>query len=269
MLCDDDTFPMAASTSTYAVDVEHLTSLGREAAEETHGRTYANDDFDDVFGSAPGSPSFEHEYEIHNGQKRALGNVEPSDVPRLKEKHETEGYREGVTRGKAESVQTGFDEGYGLGAVLGLSVGKLLGLIEGVWGAVNAAAKADGGANSEVAQKWTMERERLEKLFNEANEELKTEKIFGRDWWGEDGIWNFEVPGEGKVGEEVVFPDIAAAHPLIKKWEVIIDNEIQNWGLDLELLGTAHEHNETKALVEKKDETPTRTAPGAAKELNW
>ncbi|KAG4433081.1 hypothetical protein IFR05_011447, partial [Cadophora sp. M221] len=87
--------------------------------------SYTNDDFDDVFGSAPSSPSL-------LPHQPTTGNLEPSDIPRLREKHETEGYRDGVTKGKGESVQAGFDEGYGLGAVLGLKIGKILGILEGV-----------------------------------------------------------------------------------------------------------------------------------------
>jgi hypothetical protein len=272
MLHDNDTSSMAARTSTYSVDVEDVNVLGQQLEVDAQGRTYANDDFDDVFGSAPPSPSFEHDLHIGDGNCRGggLGNVEPSDIPRLKEKHETEGYRDGVTRGKAQTVQVGFDEGYGLGAVLGLRVGKVLGLIEGIWGPVDATAKGTEGEGNGVPQEWIAERERerLEKLFNEAKEELKTERVFGREWWGEDGIWKFEVPGERHKGKEVLFPDIAAAHPLIKKWEGIVDKEIQKWGLDLGLMETEHQDDETNKAIEK-DEIPTRTAPGAVKELSW
>ncbi|KAK8907766.1 hypothetical protein QC760_003649 [Botrytis cinerea] len=84
-----------------------------------------NDDFDDVFGSEPGSPTLDGR-DMRDGDMFGVGNTEISDIPRLKEKHETEGYRDGVTKGKSESVQKGFDEGYGLGAVLGLRIGKII-----------------------------------------------------------------------------------------------------------------------------------------------
>ncbi|KAH7386473.1 hypothetical protein BKA64DRAFT_711697 [Cadophora sp. MPI-SDFR-AT-0126] len=175
--------------------------------------SYANDDFDDVFGSAPSSPS------ILPSHLNA-GNLEPSDIPRLREKHETEGYRDGVTKGKGESVQAGFDEGYGLGAVLGLRIGKILGMLEGIL----AGLKGLG-----------MERERMMALVESANKDLSTQSIFGREYWGEDGIWKFEVGKEGQPeGEgEVVFTDVAAAHPLVRKWESVIDEEVGRWGLNL------------------------------------
>ncbi|TVY31571.1 Uncharacterized protein LSUB1_G008387, partial [Lachnellula subtilissima] len=124
MLRDDEAFPMAGRI--YSVNADGLVPEEDSILRET---SYPNNDFDDVFGSAPPSPSFENP---------RGGNLEPSDVPRLKEKHETEGYRDGVSKGKAETVQAGFDEGYGLGAVLGLRIGKNLGLLEGIWRAVHA-----------------------------------------------------------------------------------------------------------------------------------
>ena len=123
-----------------------------------------------------------------------------------------------------------FDEGYGLGAVLGLRIGKIIGILEGVLGAVSVSA------NKSQDVQWTNEKTRLEELFKGAKEELKTEEVFAREWWwGEDGIWKYEVPGE-KEGNDVVFPDVAAAHPLLKKWEGVVEEEIQRWSLDMELM---------------------------------
>ncbi|PBP28422.1 ABC1 domain containing protein [Diplocarpon rosae] len=170
--------------------------------------TYANDDFDDVFGSCS-SPSL-----------GPSGNLEPSDIPRLKEKHETEGYRDGVTKGKGESVQKGFDEGYGLGAVLGLRIGKILGLLEGVVGGL----KGEGLEG---------EKRRVQALLEQAKRDLGTRSVFERKFWGEDGIWRFEVPGEKEADGDVVFSDVAAAHPLVKKWEGVLEEEVRSWGLDL------------------------------------
>lgn len=181
-------------------------------------QNYANDDFDDVFGSAPPSPT---SHGATDTQWHTTGNLEPSDIPRLKEKHETEGYRDGVTRGKGESVQAGFDEGYGLGAVLGLKIGKILGLLEGILAGLKG-------------EELEAERKRVEALFEDAKRELATQSVFGREYWGEDGIWKFEVPGE-KEGE-VVFPDVARAHPLVGKWEGFVEGEVRRWGLDLGIL---------------------------------
>ncbi|PVH78474.1 hypothetical protein DL98DRAFT_421963 [Cadophora sp. DSE1049] len=189
--------------------------------------SYTNDDFDDVFGSAPSSPSL-------LPQHPTRGNLEPSDIPRLREKHETEGYRDGVTKGKGESVQAGFDEGYGLGAVLGLKIGKILGMLEGI-----LAGLKEGGIGMEG------ERGRVAALVEGAKGELRTESVFGREYWGEDGIWKFEVGKEGEGNGEVVFTDVAAAHPLVRKWEGVVGEEVRRWGLDLEIFdGEAGEEGE-------------------------
>ncbi|EPE31934.1 hypothetical protein GLAREA_12016 [Glarea lozoyensis ATCC 20868] len=211
----------------------------------------ANDILDDVFGSEPGSPAF--------GGGGA--NDEYSDIPRLREKHETEGYRDGVTKGKAETVQKGFDEGYSLGAVLGLRIGKVLGLLEGVWGGVRSVKD-----ESEV---WDRERARLEVLVKEGREELRTESLFGAEWWGEDGIWKYDVPGEGG---EVVWEDVAKAHPLVVKWEGIVDEEVKRWGLDLKIMDNRRGEDEVaeRDATDKILDTPAQPTTGVQKkELAW
>ncbi|CZR63857.1 uncharacterized protein PAC_13754 [Phialocephala subalpina] len=260
MLRDDDAFPMPSpygSTPTHELNEDTL---------PVHDDHYANDDLDDVFGSAPPSPSLEPSNHDRNT------NEEYSDIPRLKEKHETEGYRDGVTKGKGESVQVGFDEGYGLGAVLGLRIGKVLGLLEGILGAV----KAGEGV------KWDKEKKRMEVLFTEAQKELSTQSVFGREYWGEDGIWIFKVPGE-EDNKDVVFEDVAGAHPLVRKWEGLVEEEVKRWGLDLEIMDGEHDEDEEakKDIVSRKDAVtmkevasesigPVGNIMGVPKgELNW
>ncbi|TGO41696.1 hypothetical protein BHYA_0017g00050 [Botrytis hyacinthi] len=240
-------------------DTEFPLSSGTFIMSPSEPTTH-NDDFDDVFGSEPGSPTFDGR-DMRDGDMFGVGNTEISDIPRLKEKHETEGYRDGVTKGKSESVQKGFDEGYGLGAVLGLRIGKIIGILEGIFGAVSVTA-----SKSEDAE-WGKEKSRLEELSNNAKSELKTEKVFAREWWGEDGIWKFEVPGE-KEGKDVVFPDVAAAHPLLKKWEGIVQEEIQKWSLDMDLMEGNEEDVVFVGQHMKADAVEQRI--GAAKtDLNW
>ncbi|KAF7893963.1 hypothetical protein EAF00_007477 [Botryotinia globosa] len=240
-------------------DTEFPLSSGTLIMSPSEPTTH-NDDFDDVFGSEPGSPTLDGR-DMRDGDLFGVGNTEISDIPRLKEKHETEGYRDGVTKGKSESVQRGFDEGYGLGAVLGLRIGKIIGILEGVFGAVSVTA-----SKSEDAE-WRKEKSRLEELSNNAKSELKTENVFAREWWGEDGIWKFEVPGE-KEGKDVVFPDVAAAHPLLKKWEEIVEEEIPKWSLDMDLMEGNEEDVVLVGQHMKADAVEQRI--GAAKaDLNW
>lgn len=218
-----------------------------------------SNNLDDVFGSAPSSPS-------HNpaNSHEKDGNEEWSDIPRLKEKHETEGYRDGVGKGKAETVQAGFDEGYTLGAVMGLRVGKILGLLQGQLAAIRKMT-----TKPECEKGWWGEQKsELQKFAGDAEEELKTESLFGIEYWGKDGIWKYEVPGE-KEGREVLFPDVASAHPLIKKWEGVAAKYAEMYGVDLRKLERPDKERDSgedssKPIVEEKD-----TAPGAAKELSW
>ena len=262
MLHDDFSITMAARIYTADVEVRQ-----QEAEDAVH----VNDDLDDVFGSAPGTPAFPTHDDLHNTPAlrwKLEGNAEISDIPRLQEKHETEGYRDGVAKGKAESVQKGFDEGYNLGATLGLRIGKILGLLEGVYHAVNTAArdsKRDGNTD------WEVQRERVEQLWKVAKEELRTQNVFGKEWWGTNGVWTFEVPGEGE-GMEVLFPDVAGAHPLVRKWEKVVDEEVERWGLDLGVLEREDDEKDKKDIEktqEAKDEPASSTAPKLTKELAW
>ena len=55
-----------------------------------------------------------------------------SELPTVKRQHMTDGYREGLSIGKAIVMQNGFDAGYPIGMAIALRVGKILGCIEGV-----------------------------------------------------------------------------------------------------------------------------------------
>jgi hypothetical protein len=252
MLRDDKMYP--APTRIQRDDL-----LESDSAQETH----ANDILDDVFGSAPGSPAF---YDDEVDREGAGGNEEYSDIPRLRVKHETEGYRDGVTQGKAETVQAGFDEGYRLGAVLGLRVGRIVGLLDGLVNAISTALKGD--ESSEVLMVVS---ESLRGLAEDARRELRTESVFGREWWSEDGNWKFEVPGEGQEGFEMVFPDVASAHPLIRKWEAVIDTEVRKWRLDLSIMDTEDTEGETqeKETSQVVDAPALKTGIPKNKELIW
>jgi hypothetical protein len=220
-------------------------------------QVYHSNNLDDIFGS---------DDELEGNERQEVGNTEWSDIPRLKEKHETEGYRDGVGKGKAQTVQGGFDEGYTLGAVLGLRVGKIVGLLEGILAGAKAVVITDG-----AQVEWKNEKERLEKLVVVARHELKTQSVFGAEWWGEDGIWKFEVEGEGE-GKEVLFPDVANAHPLIRKWEGVVEEEMQRWELDVGVMERENENEEkraeTKEALARQDGGTSKTL-GGTKELSW
>lgn len=139
----------------------------------------------------------------------------PSDIPRLRSTHTTAGYRAGISVSRTQSLQPGFDEGYSLGAVFGLRIGYILGALEGIWGAYDTQSG---------------ERSRLSKLLKRARDELRIEKVFAPDHWDKDGVWTYEVIGEQDV---VTFEEVAQQHPVVRKWNEIVKEEVQNAGLKL------------------------------------
>lgn len=171
-----------------------------------------NDPLDDVFGSAP-APAAGHAG-VDAGRPSAS---HPSDMPRLQAEHSTAGYREGVTAAKGSSLQAGFDEGFSLGATIGLRAGQILGALEGITTAANSsAAERDPAARATLAR---------------AQEELSPRHIFSSDYWEPDGNWKFEV-GTRDGLEDVVFADVADAHPLVKRWAGVLEGEMARWKID-------------------------------------
>jgi hypothetical protein len=74
---------------------------------------------------------------------------EPSDLPSLRREHINAGYREGLSTGKARTIQSGFDAGYPLGVAIALRVGPILGVLEGLVAALRQrAAESDRGSKS-------------------------------------------------------------------------------------------------------------------------
>lgn len=112
-----------------------------------------------------------------------------------------------------------------------------MGILEGLRSAGGPATAAD--APSPTAAVAVIAEEmgngsRMKKILGEARRELVVEQVFGREWWGEDGIWRYETgeegeggwgggesggeEGEGRKGEEVTFAVVAESHPLLKRW---------------------------------------------------
>jgi hypothetical protein len=214
------------------------------SAEDHHHQpspARANDPMDDVFGSGPSSPA---------DLNAASSAVHPSDMHRLETEHATTGYREGVAAAKETSVQAGFDEGFGLGATIGLCAGQLLGTVEAVAEALKS--RADDAAAAAL------------KLQEEARAELGTDKIFSAEYWAEDGNWRYDV--EAKDGGEVLFADVANAHPLIQKWTALVDEQIKLWKIDRSILD-----DENGPRLESISDEPiaSSAAPTAKKPLDW
>lgn len=186
---------------------------------------------DDVFGAEPdpyGGPS---------------DDALPSDMPRLEREHVTAGYRDGVTAAKGNSVQEGFDEGFSLGAEVGKRVGEILGLLEGIHEAV--------GGDYEI--------------LSQAKEELKAEKVFGKEFWMGDGTWRYEVEKDG----DIIFADVAEAHPLVRKWSEVVEGEVRRWGVDVGVLERSTEMA-GEEVQREEEELPVKPVAEAKKNaLDW
>ncbi|KAI5208460.1 hypothetical protein AUEXF2481DRAFT_30642 [Aureobasidium subglaciale EXF-2481] len=181
---------------------------------------------DDIFGSAPNSPTLSPLQNDDDSnlqiplQSLNTTNSERSDIPRLRSTHVTSGYRDGISVSKASHVQSGFDEGFSLGAVIGQKAGFLLGVLEGLVRAIQSSSAVSAEVKEDVVAK-----------FVAARGELGLQSLFGREWFGEDGIWTFEV--EGVEEEDVTFRDVADAHPVVGKWVAEVEGLKRKFGFEI------------------------------------
>jgi len=198
---------------------EDLPSVHAESEREIHVEApaidgneshHSNDLFDDVFGSAPNSPILSGGRDDDFAAERT-NTHEVSDIPRLRSRHVTEGYREGIAESKEKFIQEGFDEGYSLGAELGLQAGWCLGVLEGVCKALDKM-QANGGKQSQAN---TEAEGKPDELFKNAQDEMQMQKLFDPAYFGSDGIWLYDVPG---LEDETTFRQVAIAHPVLSKW---------------------------------------------------
>ncbi|WPH01733.1 Hypothetical protein R9X50_00458500 [Acrodontium crateriforme] len=188
------------------------------------GNTHV-DPLDDVFGSAPNSPVLRPSNTDVDDSTKDDGTryvrTEFSDVPKLRTTHVTNGYREGIAASKEQHIQAGFDEGYSLGAQLGLKAGRVLGQLEGIWHAVVASEQAKSKASVTHEEHEIVSElggEAIAKMLADAEKELSVQALFGKEYFGADGIWTYDVPGQ-EDESETTFEHVATAHPALKKWD--------------------------------------------------
>ncbi|KAH9824547.1 Essential protein Yae1, N terminal [Teratosphaeria destructans] len=210
-------------------------ALGQQSGIEGDGLerpadTY-DDPLDDVFGSAPNSPFLggdDRPAQDATWRPNAQG---PSDINRLRSTHVTNGYREGIAVSKERHMQDGFDEGYNLGAEIGLKAGWCLGALDGIWRALPPAE------TSGSAFKHSPTGSDVRKMLVEAEDELKIEFLFGKDYFGDDGIWLYHVPGAEDESKATTFDKIADAHPMVYKWCAVVADLAKKLDLELNLTG--------------------------------
>ena len=172
---------------------------------------------DDIFGSTP--PSSVPDYSVQTPSHQASLHVEPSDLPALRRRHVTEGYRDGVTEAKGEHMQRGFDRGYPVGAELGMRVGIILGVLEGVVKATPAPSRGNAsGAGDNAEDNAGLPPEMVEEvkaLYGKAVEELAVENIF-------TGAADTLEREKNKEGSEPCLILGEAADKVVEKWEVTV-----------------------------------------------
>ncbi|KAF1933988.1 uncharacterized protein M421DRAFT_50638 [Didymella exigua CBS 183.55] len=165
---------------------------------------------DDIYGSAPTSP-------FPDAQASDRAHEILSDLPSRQRALDADAYREGLASAKGQYVQEGFDEGYALGADMGLRVGYIQGVLRGF---VRAWRDQDQDTYTEAT-----------KLCEEAQKELAIEQLMGQTWVDEEGIWKWDVKG---ADGDATFREVAAQHPVVKKWDDKVEELARRWGVDLQ-----------------------------------
>lgn len=165
----------------------------------------AIDTLDDVFGSSP-------DPEPDPSPATPNPAADPSDVPSLRRRHVTTGYREGISESKGNYIQEGFDAGFPLGAQLGMRAGTVLGILEGLvrgfesdssTGVVKKPRpqRKDEDRNDDEDQRRREKRERILRVYRAAVKELAVEGVFAGLESG-NGITDRGEVGDGELKEK-------------------------------------------------------------------
>ena len=253
-LQDQDIYPTMSSPSPQHQHPEQTTY---------HPNHHSDSTTDDIWGDDDDSTTTTPQITSHPHQQSHI-----SDIPRLKKEHTTAGYRDGVTQSKAASVQSGFDEGFGLGATIGGHTGRLLGVLTGLSSAVSSSSSTtkDDDTRLQSLLKSATEDLSVQSIFSPSYFESDgtwkydvvapdcprpssaslSRRAVARGEEGKEGGLQEECvegenkdEGEGEGDKEepaLVFADIAAAHPLIKKWDEILQKEAERYDLVWDVL---------------------------------
>jgi hypothetical protein len=178
---------------------------------------------DDIYGSAP------EDDELSLGHSHTRAHEILSDLPSRQRALDTDAYREGLANSKGQYVQEGFDEGYSLGANLGMRIGYILGVLQGFV----AAWKG----HNEGLYRETKE------AYDTALKDLVIEELLGKQWVNEEGIWRWEVHGKE---EDPTFREVAEQHPIVRKWNAVVEGMASKWSVDMQAVEKVHETDAEK-----------------------
>ena len=114
---------------------------------------------------------------------------------------------------------------------MGLRAGYILGVLEGLCHAdrsSNPQPHVAGERGGEGKASVEIDNQRLKGLLVQAKEEMMVSHLFGKDYWKNDGLWEYQVQGRE---EDVTFWEVTDQHPVIQKWLQTIREEVQKTGL--------------------------------------
>ncbi|TGZ82830.1 hypothetical protein EX30DRAFT_141877 [Ascodesmis nigricans] len=176
----------------------------------------------DIFSTSRSpSPTYSHHStsrssspHSHYRNRRATSPTLPPDLLRLRQTHNTEGYRAGITASKPLRIQAGFDESYPIGARIGEKVGWILGVLGGL-------------------EKTLVGDVEVRKLREKAERELARDEVLSEKWWDERGVWKWDVP----EGEEVTLDDVVEAWPVWREWRERVEEVAGKRGLVVKVDG--------------------------------
>lgn len=149
----------------------YRTPSSSSKSESTHKTTPeqgAYRDDEDVWASS--SPV---ESAVQNHSHRETDIM--SDLPALRRQHMTDGYREGLSVGKAKVMQQGFDQGYPAGVTIALRAGNVLGVLEGMI----AAKDVEHEFRLEIRNVY--EQARTELVVSDMLKNISDEEIMGHE----------------------------------------------------------------------------------------
>ncbi|KAI1163552.1 hypothetical protein F5B18DRAFT_309937 [Nemania serpens] len=236
----------AQPPESFGDDVDYHRSISPMATDQS-----AYDPLDDVFGPGPDSPLLGPNASAIQGATADIS----LDTRRLQAQHNTVGYREGITAGKASSMQAGFDQGFVIGANIGIRAGQILGLLEGI-----RAALVDAGPADELV--------RADSLLSRATAELNPESLFTSEFWAPDGTWIYSVTAS-REGGDILYSDVADQHPLIATWNRIAHDTAERWHIDQGV--PILQKNESSALDDSATAlgTPSRPDIVSRDRIEW
>ena len=90
--------------------------------------------------------------------------------------------------------------------------------------------------SSSKADERSYDISQLRALQSEAEKSLSAANLFGSEFFGEDGVWLYDVPCASEAGDGVGvggFEEIAAAHPQIKVWKEVVLQWAQRLRIDV------------------------------------